>query len=145
MRSPTYRLPHLSFAPARNRARRLVVGVISLALGAVCWALLASAEPKVLSLRELTGEGGVLMSCAEDAGPSSEPLWCADPDSPHCIPALPESPSTDAWHGPVAVLSQLASGLYACVGEWLAWPEPCVASLVSLKLQQRLERPPKQA
>ncbi len=129
----------------RSRARRLAAGLTFLALGAVCWVLFASAEPKALSLRQLTSEGGVLMSCAEDAGPSSEPLWCADPDSPHCIPALPEVPSTDVWHGPVAALSQLAFSAHARVGELLTWPKTSVISLVSLKLQHRLDRPPKQA
>jgi hypothetical protein len=123
----------------------MIAGLCCLACAALCWASLDEEAPRVLSLRELAGSGAVLMSCAEDTGRADEPLWCADPDSPHCIPALPEAPARDVWHGPVAALTPLATHPRANVGVLLAWPAIRSASLVSLKLAQRLERPPKRA
>ena len=42
-----------------------------------------------LSLADLDRAHETVMSCAEGEGSESEPMWCADPSSPHCIPAAP--------------------------------------------------------
>ena len=122
----------------------VLAGLCGLACAAVCWRSL-DAAPRALSLRELAGRAAVLMSCADELPRANEPLWCADPDSPHCIPALPEVPGTDVWHGPVAMLAPLAAQPRASVGVLLAWPVPGAAALRSLQLAQRLERPPRRA
>ena len=129
---------------AHKRLRPIATGLVCLAIAVAWWVAARSAQPE-LSLRELARAGSVLMSCADDGGPVGEPLWCADPDSPHCIPALPTAPRADVWHDPIGVLPPLASLPCLRVGDLMAWPKPRTLSLASLKLPQRLDRPPKLA
>jgi hypothetical protein len=146
MRTPAHRLLHPRSARARTCTRRLAAGIaLALALGAVCLAFAGTRGGATLTLRQLTSQGGVLMSCAEENGLSTEPLWCADPASPHCIPALPEVPHAAAWHGPVAALWSLDLPAPARVATWITWPRPQVVQLVSRAASQRLERPPRRA
>lgn len=135
MRSASHRLLYPIFA-----------GLLCVACACVGFRALADSEPRLLSLRELTSQGSVLMSCANESGPSDTLLWCADPDSPHCIPALPDAPGTDlAQHGPLAILTPLAAAARPSAGQLIAWPEPRVATLAPIRLAQRLDRPPKRA
>jgi hypothetical protein len=140
-------MPHRSMRSASHKLLfPIVAGLLCVACACVGFRALADAEPRTLSLRELASRGSVLMSCADESGPSDTLLWCADPDSPHCIPALPEAPSTDlAQHGPVAVLTPLAAAARPNIGRLMAWPEPLVAALAPIRLAQRLDRLPKRA
>jgi hypothetical protein len=140
-------MPHRSMSSAGLRLSYLIVAGILCAAGALVGAsALAENGPRELSLRELASQGAVLMSCADEGGASGALLWCADPDSPHCIPALPEAPSTElAQHGPLAVLQALSADVRAGVGRLVAWPEPRACALAPSLFAQRLERPPKHA
>jgi hypothetical protein len=50
----------------------------------------SSDEAGLLTLADLATAEELVMSCADAGNPhSSEPLWCADPTSPQCLPGLP--------------------------------------------------------
>jgi hypothetical protein len=140
-------MPHRSMSSAAQRLLYpIVAGLFCVGCACVGFLALAGSEPRTLSLRELASQGSVLMSCADESGLSDTLLWCADPDSPHCIPALPEAPGTDlAQHGPLAILTPLAAAERPSVGRLIAWPEPNLAVLAPFQLTQRLDRPPKRA
>jgi hypothetical protein len=140
-------MPHRSMSSASQRLLYpIVAGLLCAACAIVGLRALGGERQRELSLRELASQGSQLMSCADDSGPSDTLLWCADPDSPHCLPALPEAPGTDlAQHGPLAVLTPVDSAARRRLGRLMAWPEPRIAALAPIRLSQRLERPPKQA
>jgi hypothetical protein len=139
-------MPHRSMSSAAHRLLLypIVAGLLCAACACVSFLALPGSERRMLSLRELASQGSVLMSCADERGPGSALLWCADPDSPHCIPALPDAPGTDlAQHGPLAVLTPLATAARPSIGRLMAWPEPRLLALTPTQLAQRLDRPPK--
>lgn len=134
----------------RSASRKLlypiVAGLLCTACALVAIRALADGPARTLSLRELASQGSALMSCADERAPADTLLWCSDPDSPHCIPALPEAPKTDlAQHGPLAVLTPMEAAPRHSVGRLIAWPEPRIATLAPAQLPRRLERPPKRA
>jgi hypothetical protein len=134
----------MSSAAYRLLLYPIVAGLLCVACACVSFLALPGSEPRMLSLRELASQGSVLMSCADESGPGDALLWCADPDSPHCIPALPDAPGTDlAQHGPLAVLTPLATAAHPSIGRLMAWPEPRLLALAPTQLAQRLDRPPK--
>lgn len=124
--------------------RTLIWGMFSLAVGATCLLVTARAEVDPISLNELaSGGSSLLMSCADD-DPGGEPMWCSNPDSPHCSPALPKPSAPDIAHGPVATLPSAPALVGALDYGWLkAWPAPRAEQLCSLRLKQRLDRPPR--
>jgi hypothetical protein len=146
----------------------LALGLLVLVLAAACSqqaGLVGSADAPSLGLHDLTRlarQEVVLMSCADDAAreplrstwlaepsgesaPSPEPLWCANPDSPHCLPGTPVPGHNDSWLGPISVFvaphAIPPSGPAYCVAP--GWPAPLPAQLVSYARGHRLERPPR--
>ena len=146
MRRP--RSKHLPFA----------LGLIVLGLGAACLALCASIEAPSVGLSALAAPELVLMSCDRELGASAysmlgtaangenpEPLWCENPDSPHCLPGEPAPTRHDPWLAPLA---GPLSGLRFIAGSRVAharsgWPQPHATALRSYARKQRLERPPR--
>lgn len=125
--------------------RTLVWGVFSLALGATCLLVRSRLAQDDLSLSELiSGTGHVLMSCADDDSAGGEPMWCSNPESPHCIPALPKPPAPEAVQGTVAtLLSTFIAPAPLDLGVLTVWPTPPVERTRSLQLSHPLERPPR--
>lgn len=111
-----------------------------------CLGMGSARGTQTLTLKELTRDEAVLMSCAHEAGSAGEPLWCSDPDSPHCLPGSPAPATREPWVGPVTGLlwsPQLAPRL-----RWkLApqWPAARVVDWVPQTDFERLERPPRQS
>src|SRR3569832_153371 len=70
---------------------------------ALCVACLSGAErqekPTVSRLDQ--ANANALMSCAEEPSSSNEPLWCANPDSPHCTRGTPAPQGGEPWAGPM--------------------------------------------
>jgi len=139
--------------------RTLVLGVFSLAVGATCLFVAFSEGPTASSAILLTQRSGsdtptldvlasdagsALMSCADEGGPSGEPMWCSNPASPHCSPALPKPTAPDAVQGPVATLvTSLVAPATIGIVVRRAWPTPRPEHTRSLQLRHRLERPPR--
>jgi hypothetical protein len=139
-------MPH---EPMRNDTNRLICtllwGVFSLALGASCLLVAAGSDAETISLQQLAGGGSsLLMSCADDETPNGEPMWCANPDSPRCLPAVPKPSAPDVTQGPVAtLLAALVPTQARAHGVLTAWPTARTQHMRSLQLQHRLERPPR--
>ncbi|HEY6879161.1 MAG TPA: hypothetical protein VI299_14140 [Polyangiales bacterium] len=122
----------------------------STALGAALAALAAVAslwiaggsDAPTLGLSELQRTESVLMSCADATPVSAGLMWCADPDSPQCIPALPQPPRPELWDRVDAALPQVA-GLPRTGYAWMTWPTPVLVDLPGRTPSQRLERPPR--
>jgi hypothetical protein len=118
------------------------------ALGAALAALTAlacvwvtdAADPPTVSLSELQRSESVLMSC--DAPVSAGLMWCADPDSPQCIPALPQPPRPELWDRTDVTLPSVAS-LPRRDWVFMTWPEHVILDLPGRSPDQRLERPPR--
>lgn len=95
-----------------------------------------------LSLADLDRAHDTLMSCEEGESAESEPMWCADPRSPHCSPAAPTTPAPDLTdHTTPAML--LASARAMLSFALLSWPEPLHETVLTLADRARLERPPR--
>lgn len=123
--------------------RSTALGAALAALTALaCLWVAAGTDPPTCSLAELATRQSVLMSC-EDAGPVSVGLlWCADPSSPQCIPALPQAPRPELWDRPdIALPTVVAPARRGYV--WMTWPEPEVLDMPGRTWSQRLERPPR--
>lgn len=138
----------------RHRSKLLVpiaLGLVLLGLAAACLAGAAALEQPSLGLRQLVvQEDVVLMSCdpsslaASHATPDHEPLWCANPDSPHCQPGHQTPSQHDSSLGPVtAFAAPLASTSTFLWSEPSRWPALRNAALYAYAPGQRLERPPR--
>lgn len=96
-------------ATRTHRATRIGwLSACSVALAAcLLCAGLAVGEERTLRLSDLEGSPQALLSCDGGGGelPSSEPLWCADSDSPLCAPATPRAPHHEVWQCQPALLS----------------------------------------
>lgn len=70
---------------------------------ALCVACLSFADrlEKPTIARWEQANASSLMSCAEEPSSSNEPLWCANPDSPHCTRGTPAPQSGEPWVGPM--------------------------------------------
>lgn len=151
--------------PRQRSKQQFVPFILGLALAwSVCVSLLGAdsfgfslGDAASLDLSALAHTELVLMSCdheagaaysalgAADSGESPEPLWCENPDSPHCLPGNRAPSRHDPWMGP---LSAFSSTLFAAASSHVwsvpsAWPAPRVAELVSKATGFRLERPPR--
>ncbi len=131
--SARYAVFSLLFGAAVTLCALLVAEVVSPTLA---WASESQSE---LGFRDDS-----LMSCADaDMGSSGqEPMWCADPSSPHCIPAVPSGPAPDLsdHSAPGALFVAAREGLYFVC---LPWPEPTLATRKPQAHCQRLDRPPR--
>jgi hypothetical protein len=121
--------------------------------------LLAS-EAESVGLSALAPPEIVLMSCADDVGGYSalssalggdangetpEPLWCENPESPHCQPGTPDSHHPQHWLGAMRATDLELS---AARSTWLLriptrWSRPHASQRVPAAPGQRLERPPR--
>jgi hypothetical protein len=134
-----------SMAIPTSKARALGMGAaltLVTLLTCLVWAELR--EPPSLSLEALTqGDELALMSCDRQADRgTSDLLWCADPDSPLCLPALPTSQHVELWdRAPVALVSSPV--IPPQVGTWLTWPRPTPEQAPGSRESVRLERPPR--
>jgi hypothetical protein len=125
----------------RSTALRAVIA--ALAALACVWGADAFSEGPTLSLSDLANHQSVLMSC-ESASPvgGAALLWCADPDSPQCIPALPQPPRPELWDRTDIALPTLPP-LPRHGYVWMTWPEPVIVDMPGRAPNQRLERPPR--
>jgi hypothetical protein len=121
-------------------------GLVVLGVCVVCLSFAEHMEGKTVARWELANDTSVLMSCTEEPSSTNEPLWCANPDSPHCTRGTPAPGSSEPWLGPVFAsldgapkVPQLLSG-----GTTSA---PSAGALLGHAQTEgdRLERPPRRA
>lgn len=123
-----------------------VGAALTLTTLALCLAFASARDGASLSLRDLERSQAVLMSCAHDSPLSgAELLWCADPSSPMCLPALPASDRPDLGDAPQVFLAAvLPSAGAAAVWHWLPdYGPPMTAATPRRRDRDRLERPPR--
>jgi len=144
----------------RSRSQHVpfILGLLALGWGVACVAMGALSEGPSLKLSTLAQPDIVLMSCDQDIAsapysvlgtaaedPSPEPLWCENPDSPHCLPGDPAPTRHEPWLSPLAgTLPGLAAS--SSVRVWRVhsvWPRPDAAGVRSYARSARLERPPR--
>lgn len=112
-----------------------------LALGAA-HLVSSSGERPALTLADLDRAHETLMSCSDGDSFGSEPMWCADPSSPHCVPAAPPTPAPDFTdHSSPATLR--VSSVEALGYVLVAWPEPRIEDTPRKPERARLDRPPR--
>jgi len=128
--------------------------LIALSLGAalimgtlvVCLTYAGMREPAALSLRDLEHNQTTLMSCDRDDGPlgGAELLWCADPSSPLCLPALPPSGHIELADAPPLALFA-HHFVVAPAPSWSlpSWKRPQPGERPRSRDRARLERPPR--
>lgn len=138
--------------PRNKLLAPLLLGLMVLGVAAACLATVAALEQPSLGLRQLVStEDVVLMSCdpslaTSAPAPDHEPLWCANPDSPHCQPGHQTPSHSDPSLGPVtAFAAPVASGSVFLWSEASHWPAQRSAALYAYAPSQRLERPPRHA
>ncbi|HEX6244313.1 MAG TPA: hypothetical protein VFZ61_25525 [Polyangiales bacterium] len=145
----------------RPQPLSLLLGLLALGWASACVAVMLGSENGSVGLSALSPPELVLMSCAADAtagysaltsalggdpsGDTPEPLWCENPESPHCQPGSPEPSHQQYSLGPVAVGGVQ---LPATRTSWLlraaaGWSRPHDSQLVPTAPRQRLERPPR--
>jgi hypothetical protein len=151
----------------RSRSQQVpfILGLLALGWGVACLACVGTrvlSEGPSLKLSTLAQPDVVLMSCDQDLSsahlaapysvpgtatqdPSPEPLWCENPDSPHCLPGDPAPTRHEQWLSPLAgTLPALTAT--SSVRVWRvrsAWAQPRAAGLHSYARHARLERPPR--
>jgi len=129
------------------RTARTALGMAAaMALCALaCLAFAATRDGVTLSSLDALGQKeSVLMSCADAPATSGGGalLWCADPSSPHCIPAAPDVPRIELSSSPDLYLLPsvpMPRPTYTL----MSWPEPRPRVLASRPRSGRLERPPR--
>ena len=109
---------------------------------ALCLAFAASHDPEPLSLTDLTRSESIVMSCDESFS-TAEPLWCADPSSPQCIPAAPDVPRIDLGDRVDLWLPPVVAGTAPRAYTIGSWPEPITTTLHGRTDRDRLDRPPR--
>ncbi len=138
-------MPHSSMALSTNRLIALSLGA-ALIMGTLVVCLAGMREASALSLRDLEYSQTTLMSCDRDDGPlgGGELLWCADPSSPLCLPALPPSGHIELADAPP--LAFFAHGpAVAPAASWSlpSWERPLPSERPRSCVRARLERPPR--
>ncbi|MET0283179.1 MAG: hypothetical protein ABW352_01865 [Polyangiales bacterium] len=124
------------------RSTALRAAFAALAALACVWAVDAFSDGPTLSLADLANHQSVLMSCESASPVGAALMWCSDPDSPQCIPALPQPPRTELWDRSdfaLPTLPPLPRQGYV----WMTWPEHLVVDMPGRSPSQRLERPPR--
>jgi len=136
-------MPHESMAKTKHHALLVLIAGAAVAFAALVAAeFVAPSSSTTLSLLDLDRAHETLMSCGEGEGTGGEPMWCADPSSPQCIPAAPQGPAPDlADHSaPAALLLGSAQRRgYLLV----PWPKPRPDFVIARSDRTRLERPPR--
>lgn len=134
----------------RHHYKLLALGLALFGLACACLAGAAALERPSLGLTQLvTHDDVVLMSCdpslaTSHPAPNAEPLWCANPDSPHCQPGHQTPSHHETWLGPVAAFTTpLASRSTFLWSEAAGWPAVRSVPLYAYAPCQRLERPPR--
>lgn len=145
----------------RPQPLSLVLGLLALGWASACMAVMLGSEAESVGLSALSPPEMILMSCADEvgagysalssalggdaSGETPEPLWCENPESPHCQPGTPDSSHPRHWLGS---LGSASSGLSATRSTWLVyvptrWSRPHAAQRIVNAPRQRLERPPR--
>lgn len=107
-----------------------------------CLGVMAERDPSPIGLDDLERLNAPLMSCDHASDPGGALLWCADPNSPQCIPALPVPPRPELGDRPdldVFGMAQVAHATFVV----LPWPRPELSTLRGRRVRQRIERPPR--
>lgn len=108
-----------------------------------CLAYTALRDTPTLSLQRMAS-GSILMSCAESTPASAEPLWCSDPSSPHCLPAVPQAPRAElSDHPDLWVTASLEAAPTLAFRVLSSWPRSLAETPRGLSHVHRLERPPR--
>jgi hypothetical protein len=140
-------MPHSSMASSTNRLITLCLGA-ALIMGTlvVCLTYAGMRDGPALSLRELERSQTTLMSCDRDGGPLSgaELLWCAEGDSPLCLPALPASGHIELADAPPLAFFASTHAI-APTHSWdlPSWDRPRPSERPRSSDRARLERPPR--
>ena len=145
----------------RPQPLSIVLGLLALGWAGACIGVLLGSEADSVGFSALSAPELVLMSCADDvgggysaltsalggdaSGETPEPLWCENPESPHCQPGAPDTNHQQHWLGPVIAGSQ---ELPAARSSWLLhaptpWSRPHASRQLPSAPRQRLERPPR--
>ncbi len=123
------------------RSTAFGAAIAALTALACVWAV-GSDEQPLLSLADLANHQSVLMSCEGSPPIGAALLWCSDPDSPQCIPALPQPPRPELWDRSDITLPTLPS-MPSRGYVWMTWPAHQVVDMPGRTPNQRLERPPR--
>jgi hypothetical protein len=108
----------------------------------LCLAVMATRDGRTISLAELSSLNAPLMSCESTSSAVDGLLWCSDPNSPHCIPAVPDPPRLDISDRPdLCTLS--AVELTPATFVLLPWPNVAPDQTRGRNDVHRLERPPR--
>jgi hypothetical protein len=146
----------------RPKPLSIVLGLLALGWASACLGIMLGSEhDHSVGLSALSPPELVLMSCANDvaagysalasalggdpSGETPEPLWCENPESPHCQPGTPDSTQQQPWLGPVSTESSARS---ATRSSWFlpaptGWSRPHATQLVLTAPRTRVERPPR--
>lgn len=108
----------------------------------LCLAVMAARDGRTISFDELASLNAPLMSCESSSSSPDGLLWCSDPSSPHCIPAVPDPPRLELADRPDMTMVP-ADAVTPATFVLLPWPAPTVAERRGLRIAQRLERPPR--
>lgn len=132
-------------SPRRSlRATPGLFGLWVVGLCALCLSFAEHMSEGSLTRWQLGTDAGVLMSCAEEPSSRDEPLWCANPDSPHCTRGTPAPSSSEPGFGPMLTLTLDALGAprLTSVG-FRATLSPAALLGYARAESERLERPPR--
>lgn len=128
---------------AGSSRRAMGLGAALSALTALlCLAVMAARDGRTIGLEELASLNAPLMSCESSSASMEGLLWCSDPSSPHCIPAMPDPPRLELADRPdltTAALDEVADAVFVLV----PWPTPTHVERRGLRIAHRLERPPR--
>lgn len=128
---------------AGSSRRAMGLGAALSALTALlCLAVMAARDGRTIGLEELASLNAPLMSCESTSGSMDGLLWCSDPSSPHCIPAVPEPPRLELSDRP-DMTTVATETVAAATFVILPWPTPAVVERRGLRIAHRLERPPR--
>lgn len=101
-------------------------------------------EPSGLTLADLDRSHQTLMSCDAPAD-DAEPMWCADPSDPQCIPAAPTHRQPDLLSGaqPIVQTASWKMPAHPRGRHLLGWSRPEPRREPKQARAGRLERPPR--
>lgn len=132
----------MAYMAATTRRAWALGAAIAVLTALLCLAAMASRDGGTISLGELSSLHAPLMSCEADGAGSDGLLWCSDPNSPHCIPAMPEPPRVELGDRPDFTLSSTVPVRPASY-VILPWPALRRDSDRGRRDVHRLERPPR--
>lgn len=119
-------------------------GLWVVGLCALCLGFAERVSERTVKHWQLADDATVLMSCAEEPSSSDEPLWCANPDSPHCTRGTPAPSTSDTGLGPMLALRLDVLDAPRLAGaSFNATPGPGALLGFAQAESDRLERPPR--